>query len=156
MYVCMYVCTDVESSVCTYTVSFSSPFRQSLPGMPDGIFSNQKLQFGYILESLRMETVGIFCAHLEFITAIWCILLSFGNFVVLWYFFPLFDICIVSRKIWQPRSLPGMVGMVCYICLNYSCPAGVPIIWPITSKLVSSTCWEFFPADLVLPTSWIR
>jgi hypothetical protein len=29
-------------------------------GLPDGIFSYQKSQFGYILENLGMENVGIF------------------------------------------------------------------------------------------------
>jgi hypothetical protein len=29
------------------------------PGLPDGIFSDQKLQFGSILESFAMEDVGI-------------------------------------------------------------------------------------------------
>jgi hypothetical protein len=35
--------------------------------LPDGIFSDQKSHFGYILESLEKEKVGIF---------------KFGNFVV--------------------------------------------------------------------------
>jgi hypothetical protein len=30
------------------------------PGLPDGLFSYQKYQFGYILEGLGMENVGIF------------------------------------------------------------------------------------------------
>jgi hypothetical protein len=34
-------------------------------GLPDGLFSNQKYQFGYILEGLRMENAGIFYGHLE-------------------------------------------------------------------------------------------
>jgi hypothetical protein len=42
----------------------------------------------------RMEIVGIFYVHVEYITAIWYILWSLGNFVIIW--------CIVSRKIWQP------------------------------------------------------
>jgi hypothetical protein len=29
-------------------------------GLPDGIFSNQKSQFGLILEGLAIEDVGIF------------------------------------------------------------------------------------------------
>jgi hypothetical protein len=33
-------------------------------GLPDGIFSNQKFQFGKILEGLAMEDVGIFYGHL--------------------------------------------------------------------------------------------
>jgi hypothetical protein len=35
------------------------------------VFSNQKSQFGKILEALRIENVSIFYAHLEYITAIW-------------------------------------------------------------------------------------
>jgi hypothetical protein len=30
--------------------------------LPDGIFSNQKSQFGYILEGLGIENAGIFMA----------------------------------------------------------------------------------------------
>jgi hypothetical protein len=31
-----------------------------IPGLPDGLFSNQKSQFGYILDGLAMENLGIF------------------------------------------------------------------------------------------------
>jgi uncharacterized membrane protein len=44
-------------------------------GLPDGIFAYQKFQFGYILEGLGMEIVGIFYGNS---TAIWFILWSFG------------------------------------------------------------------------------
>jgi hypothetical protein len=40
------------------------------PGLPDGLFSNQKFQFGKILDCLGMENVGIFYDHLEYIIAI--------------------------------------------------------------------------------------
>jgi hypothetical protein len=30
------------------------------PGLPDGLFSNQKSKFGYIFDGLAMEEVGIF------------------------------------------------------------------------------------------------
>jgi hypothetical protein len=53
--------------------------------LPDGIFSNQKSQFGKILEGLRMEKVGIFRAHLEYARAGWYILWPFGNLVAIWY-----------------------------------------------------------------------
>jgi hypothetical protein len=40
--------------------------------LPDGIISNQKSQFGWILESLRMKKVGIcIYGHLENLTTIW-------------------------------------------------------------------------------------
>jgi hypothetical protein len=36
-------------------------------GLPDGLFSNQKYQFGYILvEGLRMENASTFYGHLEY------------------------------------------------------------------------------------------
>jgi hypothetical protein len=41
------------------------------PGLPDGLFSNQKSQFGLILEGSRLENVNIFYAHLEYFTDIW-------------------------------------------------------------------------------------
>jgi hypothetical protein len=77
--------------------------RWSEAGLPDGIFSNQKSQFGQILEGLEMENVGIFYGYLENITAIWYILWPFGKLVIIWYFFSQFWF-IVSKKIWQPRS----------------------------------------------------
>jgi hypothetical protein len=39
-------------------------------GLPDGLFSNQKSQFGKILEGLVMENLGIFNAQLVYFTAI--------------------------------------------------------------------------------------
>jgi hypothetical protein len=72
------------------------------PGLPDGMFSNQKYQFWKILVSLRVEKVDILYDHLEHITAIGYILWPFGNLVPIWYLcLPPFWF-IVSRKIWQP------------------------------------------------------
>jgi hypothetical protein len=39
-------------------------------GLPDGSFSNQKSQFGQILEGLRWENVAIFYGYLEYFTNI--------------------------------------------------------------------------------------
>jgi hypothetical protein len=39
-------------------------------GLPDSYFSNQKSQFGYILEDLGMENVVIYSGHLEYLTTI--------------------------------------------------------------------------------------
>jgi hypothetical protein len=36
----------------TENVGFISSYPDSLPGLPDGLFSNQKSQFGYILVGL--------------------------------------------------------------------------------------------------------
>jgi hypothetical protein len=51
----------------------------SHPGLPDGSFSNQKSQFGYILEGLGNEKVGIFFGYFENITAIYSV-----HFLVIW------------------------------------------------------------------------
>jgi hypothetical protein len=49
-------------------------FRNDESGLPDGFFSNQKFQFGKILERLGWENVDIFHGHLEYFTNIWDIL----------------------------------------------------------------------------------
>jgi hypothetical protein len=49
--------------------------------MPDGLFSNQKSQYGYILEGLAIENGGIFYVHLVYIL--------YGHwkyFMAVWYF----------------------------------------------------------------------
>jgi hypothetical protein len=47
--------------------------------LPDGIFSNQKSQFGYILKGLSVEDASIFKDH-------------FVNFIAKWYmYFGQFD-----------------------------------------------------------------
>jgi hypothetical protein len=82
---------------------FNSP-----PGLPDGIFSYQKSEFGYILNGLGMENsgigilrpfgvfyghmvvlwpFGIFYGHLVFLWSIWYVLRPFGNFMAIWYTF---------------------------------------------------------------------
>jgi hypothetical protein len=48
--------------------------NRSQTGLPDGIFQNQKFQFGYILEGLGTDEVDISFGHLEYIAAIWYIL----------------------------------------------------------------------------------
>jgi hypothetical protein len=42
--------------------------------LPDGLFSFQKSQFGFNIEGLGMENVGIFYDHFEYFAAIWYIL----------------------------------------------------------------------------------
>jgi hypothetical protein len=73
--------------------------RELRPGLPDGIFSNQK-KLGSILEGLAMENVGLFYGHLDYIfyghlvyfVACWNILWSIG------YIFPGFG------TLWQEKS----------------------------------------------------
>jgi hypothetical protein len=48
-----------------------------------------------------MEKVGIFYVHCQYTKAIWYVLWSFGNFVVIWYLFPPFWY-IVSKKSGNP------------------------------------------------------
>jgi hypothetical protein len=36
---------------------------ESFSGLPDGLFEDQKSQFGYIFEGLGAENVGIFYGH---------------------------------------------------------------------------------------------
>jgi hypothetical protein len=50
------ICTVIDKTVCQ-------------AGLPDGIFSNQNSQFGYIFEGLVLENVGILFGHLEYFTA---------------------------------------------------------------------------------------
>jgi hypothetical protein len=66
-------------------------FGDLAPVLPDGVFIDQKSQFGYILEGLAMEDVGIL-ETFNLFTAKWNILWPFGafcghfvHFVVLWY-----------------------------------------------------------------------
>jgi hypothetical protein len=60
--------------------------------LPDGIFSNQKFQFGQILEGLAMEDVGMFYGQLVYFVNIWNILWTsdrfYGHlvyFMAIWY-----------------------------------------------------------------------
>jgi hypothetical protein len=76
--------------------------RPSYPGLPDGLFSNQKSQFGYIVEGLEMENVLIFYNHLKFMV-IWYNLWQFDivcGHLVYFSHFGMFG----PRKIWQPCS----------------------------------------------------
>jgi hypothetical protein len=50
--------------------------------LPGGFFSDQKSQFGKILEGPRLENVDIFYVHLGYFSEIWDILLPFGTFFV--------------------------------------------------------------------------
>jgi hypothetical protein len=68
--------------------------------LPDGIFSNQKSQFGQILECLAIKDVGKIYGHLVYFTDISYIFGPFGTkcghfgiFFTFWY--------VVPRKIWQ-------------------------------------------------------
>jgi uncharacterized membrane protein YuzA (DUF378 family) len=68
--------------------------------LPDGLFSNQKSQFGKILEGLRMENAVKFYGHFEYFTVIWYIIWPFCNVVAIWFIFPCFGI--LSEKSGNP------------------------------------------------------
>jgi hypothetical protein len=85
---------DAKPSLC------QEIFSRARAGLPDGLFSNQKSQFGKILEGHRLENIDTFNCHLKYYQPIWYIL-RFGKFCVnlvrfflFWYHVP--------RKIWQP------------------------------------------------------
>jgi hypothetical protein len=46
-------------------------YSQPSPGLPDGLFSNQKSQFGKNFEGNGIENVVTFYDHLEYFTVIW-------------------------------------------------------------------------------------
>jgi hypothetical protein len=71
------------------TPSVGDPHFVAVPfkaGLPDGLFSNKKSQFGFVLEGLAMENLGILYDHLVYFTAIGNILWPFGIFLPFWVF----------------------------------------------------------------------
>jgi hypothetical protein len=72
------------------------------------LFSNQKSQFGLILEGPRKKNDGIFYDYSEYFTVIWYILWPFGNVVVIWYIFPRFGI-LRQEKSGNPALYPWML-----------------------------------------------
>jgi hypothetical protein len=52
------------------------------PGLPDGLFSNQRSQFGKNFQGLGLENFDIFYGHLEYFMDIWDILWPFVTFCV--------------------------------------------------------------------------
>jgi hypothetical protein len=75
-----------QSNVTTESETFGDilqvtvSWNWSRAGLPDGFFSDQKSQFGYILEGLRKDNVVIYSGHLEYFTTIGYILWSFDIF----------------------------------------------------------------------------
>jgi hypothetical protein len=80
------------------------------PGLPDGLFSNQKFQFGEILECLGMENVGIFYDHLEYFPSIWYNLWLFdmaGHHLV---YFSQFGIFFPIWYVWTKKNLATLLS----------------------------------------------
>jgi hypothetical protein len=63
--------TCIETWQCPMFHEFLSFFCWSGPGLPDGLFSNKRSKFGYILEGLRLENVDMMYGCLEYFMDIW-------------------------------------------------------------------------------------
>jgi hypothetical protein len=104
--------------------------RDSEAGLPDGIFSYQKIQiwvnctgsfngrcyYIYFGHLVFLGTFGTFCGNLVSLVVIWYILWTFGTFCghlvrfvdiwyILWYFFPVLECCTVKNLATPERSL---------------------------------------------------
>jgi hypothetical protein len=56
-----------EKAFCDANAAMSiARFFEFTTGLPDGLFSSQKSQFGKYLQGLRLENVDIFYGHLEY------------------------------------------------------------------------------------------
>jgi hypothetical protein len=108
-----------------FLTCFSYIMRSHDAGLPDGIFSYQKFQCGYILEGLGMKNMGMFQGNLEYITAAWCIVWHFGDLVYLvyiwyiWYTFGIFGIHCAKKNL---ATLPAswFCGLTCVHPTNSS------------------------------------
>jgi hypothetical protein len=58
--------TDVKDEWFKSHQSGNGAFHTLKPGLPDGFFSDQKCQVGYILEDLGMEKFVINSGHLDY------------------------------------------------------------------------------------------
>jgi hypothetical protein len=95
-----------------WSFSYTAAVFKYGTGLPDGLFSNQKSEFGYILVGLGMEKVGIFYDYLEYFTAIWYILWPFGIVCGHLVYFSRFG-TLRPRKIWQP--CPNLTYVCTYV-----------------------------------------
>jgi hypothetical protein len=59
-----------KSKLAKFPPYFVATILTKASDLPDGISSNQKSQFGKILEGLAMEDICIFYGHLFYFTAI--------------------------------------------------------------------------------------
>jgi hypothetical protein len=64
-------------------------------GLPDGIFSNPKSQFGEILEGLELENVDTFYGHLKY---------NIANSYILWHFFKFCGNIVYFSHFWYIES----------------------------------------------------
>jgi hypothetical protein len=82
---------------------FSSSSAET--GLPEGLFSNQKYQFG----GLRLENVDIFYGNLEYFMDKWDISDHLVYFLFIWYIFPVLvsstkkNLATLRRKFSNPK-----------------------------------------------------
>jgi hypothetical protein len=81
-----------------------------------------------------MEKVGIFCGHLEYITAIWTILCPFGNLEAICCIFPRFGILCQEKSGNPARSQKNTITFD----NAYSAP---PLM--DTSRVTRDRCYDF-------------
>jgi hypothetical protein len=80
--------------------------------LPDGLFLNQKSQFGEKnLGGLRLENVNIFYGHLVYFTDIWDFYVHLGHFVSIWYIISGFGIR-YQEKSGIPEAVPSNAVVV--------------------------------------------
>jgi hypothetical protein len=71
----------------SFLITTNVPRNTTSSGLPDGILSNQKFQFGYILLGISMQDVGIFYGRLVFLVPFGTIygdLVHFSRFGILY------------------------------------------------------------------------
>jgi hypothetical protein len=124
-----YYC-DSHARTLKYTSAYFVTIFLRGTGLPDGIFSKQKSKFGYILEDLLIENVGVFYGHLLHFTIIWYMYyVSFRILCVISYIMCHF-VCYVSFGIicviWYI-----LCHLVCYVSFGIIC-----VIWYILCPLV--------------------
>jgi hypothetical protein len=76
-----------------------------MSGLPDGMFSYQKSQFGYTFDCQETEKVGTRYGHLDQFTDIYIVYVGiYGQFIhseIIWNILPKFGM-LYREKMWQP------------------------------------------------------
>jgi hypothetical protein len=88
---------------------------RSIAGLPDGLFSNQKSQFGYILVGLGTEIVLYFIIIWNILMPLGIIYVGSVQFVVILYIFPIL-VCLDQTKSGNsgPSERPVLKRVSCY------------------------------------------
>jgi hypothetical protein len=111
-------------------------------GLPDGMFTYQKIPIWSILECPGMANVSIFYGHLVYFVVFWYILWPFGLIFPFWYtyfsrfgiFFPFWYI--VPRKIWHPWT--GIPFRICHRKIRHFEPVIAAPVCPFKHSILIS------------------